>query len=364
MSESTILHPMLIVGGAHLSPQHGMTVLKIEEDGFEISAKIEMLSQDDSPKCISKSIGKGVDAFADAFSVLKPDLLLVLGDRFETLAGVTAALPFQIPVAHIHGGELSFGAIDDSMRHAITKMSHLHFASTREYANRIVQLGEEPWRVYHVGAPGLDAVKDFIPLTSSEFESEFGEVLPEQFLLVTYHPATLGDESCYDSFLQLLDALDRSQMDVVLTMPNADSGGQEIRQILNAELPKHPRWKAFEALGTRGYFTAMKEAVAMVGNSSSGIIEAASFQLPVVNVGIRQDGRTRGPNVIDSGTTSEEIYGAIAKASSVDFREKLSDTENLYGDGESAKRIVSILEQIPFDKRLVMKRFHDIESLS
>jgi UDP-hydrolysing UDP-N-acetyl-D-glucosamine 2-epimerase len=306
-------------------------------------------------------MARGVAGFADAYCQVSPDILVVLGDRFEMMAATLAALPLRIPVAHIHGGELSFGAIDDAMRHAITKLSHLHFASTEPYARRIVQMGEEPWRVTVSGAPGLDAILETAPLTGDEFASRFGWRLPERYVLATYHPATLGARPPADAMRELVRALERLDMPVMFTSPNPDSGGLEIRRVLEEAASKRPDWRVFESLGTIGYVTAMKGASLMVGNSSSGIIEALSLGLPVVNVGPRQDGRTRGPNVVDVDEDGDSIYQGMRVALNDEFRKAFSAADNPYGDGHAASRVVEKLESTPVDDRLIVKRFYDVE---
>jgi len=350
----------LIVSGMHLSPEFGLTVKAIEEDGFEVDERVEMLLSSDTPEGIAKSMGLGTIGFAQVYSRFRPDILIVLGDRFEMHAAAVAALPFRIPVAHIHGGELTEGAIDDAMRHAITKMSHLHFVATEVYARRVTQMGEEPWRVVTCGALSLDNLRTTHLLSREEFAEKFAMRLPERFLLVTYHPVTLEYERTEEQVKGLLTALDMAGLPVLFTMPNADTGGKIIRRLIDEFLSKHPDSKKIENLGTQGYFSAMALAAAMVGNSSSGIIEAASFDLPVVNVGNRQKGRIRGKNVIDVGYTSTEILEGIKKAIAPEFRANLSNSTNLYGEGRAAEIIVNKLNHVELNDRLLQKRFYDM----
>jgi len=352
----------LIVSGMHLSPEFGLTVKAIEDDGFDIGERVEMLLSSDTPEGIAKSMGLGTMGFAQVYARFRPDILLVLGDRFEMHAAAVAALPFKVPVAHIHGGELTQGAIDDALRHSMTKLSHLHFVSTQEYAQRVIQLGEEPWRVVACGALSLDNLPTTRLLNREEFADQFGITLPGKFLLVTYHPVTLEYDQTERQVGELVAALDAVGLPVLFTMPNADTEGRVIRRLIEEFLFKHPDSKGIENLGTQGYFSAMALATAMVGNSSSGIIEAASFSLPVVNVGTRQRGRLRGRNVIDIGYTHPEILAGIKKATSSGFRESFSNLVNPYGNGHAAERIVDRLKKVKLDDRLLQKYFYEMDS--
>lgn len=349
----------LIAAGAHLSREFGETVKAIEADGFEIGDRVEMLLASDSPEAVAKSMGLGTIGYAQVYSRLHPDILLVLGDRFEMHAAVVAALPFKIPVAHIHGGELTFGAMDDSLRHSITKMSHLHFVSTQAYARRLEQMGEEPWRITVSGAPGLDNLRSIKLLGGREFARRFGVRLAAHFLLVTYHPATLEAAPAAEQFRELLAALGQAGHPILFTMANADPGGHDINRMIQAFVKTHPSAQLVANLGTRGYFSAMSLADAMVGNSSSGIIEAASLKLPVVNIGTRQAGRVRGTNVIDVGCSDKEILRGIRRACSREFRQGLSKLTNPYGDGWAAPRIVARLKNLEPQARLISKKFYE-----
>lgn len=350
----------LIVSGMHLSPEFGLTVRAIEADGFQIGERVEMLLSSDSPEGIAKSIGLGVIGFAQAYGRFRPDILVVLGDRFEMYAAVLAALPFKLPVAHIHGGEITQGAIDDALRHSMTKLSHLHFVSTQEYARRVEQLGEEPWRVTVAGAPSLDNIQAIHLLSVEELETRYGLRLQSPPLLVTFHPVTLEFEQAEWQACELLAALDSAGMPVVFTLPNADTGGRLIMHRIEEFVQAHPLAQKADNLGTQGYFSLMAVAVAMVGNSSSGIIEAPSFGLPVVNIGTRQTGRVRGANVIDVGYTRAEILSGIRAAAQSEFRERLRQIENPYGQGQASQRIVDRLKSVPLDDRLILKRFLDL----
>lgn len=350
----------IIVAGMHLSPEFGLTVRAIEEDRFAVSERVEMLLSSDTAEGVVKSMGLGLIGFAQVYTRLRPDVLLVLGDRFEMHAAVAAALPFKLPVAHIHGGESSEGAIDEAFRHSITKMSHIHFVATEEYAKRVIQMGEEPWRVVVSGAPGLDNLRNLRLLTRRELEGKIGGNLKDPFLLVTYHPATLGNEQCEMQLQELLTALAEAQLAVLFTYPNADTGSREIIRMIREFVTQSTHAQVAVNLGTRGYFSAMQYARAMVGNSSSGIIEAASFQLPVVNIGNRQRGRVRGKNVIDVDCNRAEILAGIARAVSPEFHAGLSDLVNPYSHGCAAEIIIEKLRSLKLGDALLLKRFYEL----
>ncbi len=294
--------------------------------------------------------------FSQVFTELSPDILVVLGDRFEMFAAAIAALPFRIPLAHIHGGELTLGAFDDAIRHSITKLSHLHFASTEVYAKRIIQLGEAPWRVHNVGALSVDNLRNMDLLEKEKFLDQFS--LSEGFILVTYHPVTLEFDQVQIQIENLIEALSAWGGDVLFTMPNADPGSRVIRDQVAINVGIHENWTSVENLGTRGYYSAMKYASAMLGNSSSGIIEAGLFGLPVVNIGTRQTGRVRGPNIIDVGYDPVEILHGISKALSM--KKTQIGSTSIYGDGNTAPAILEILRKTEIDKKLLTKIFFDI----
>ncbi len=351
----------LFVSGAHLSPEFGLTVRAIEADGVPIGSRVEMLEPSDAPEGIAASMGRGVAGFAEAFARNRPDLLLVVADRFEMHAAALAALPFTIPVAHLHGGELSQGAFDDALRHSITKLSHLHFVAAEPYAQRVVQMGEEPWRVTVSGAPSLDHLRTMPLLTPEALRARWSLTLEPAPLLVTYHPVTLEHEATEWQVGELLAALEAAGRPIVFTLPNPDTRGRAIARMIRAFVERHPEARLIESLGTQGYFSLMACAAAMVGNSSSGIIEAPSFGLPVVNIGTRQEGRIRGENVIDVGYGREEIVRGIRDATDPALRARLRGLPNPYGDGHAAEIIVDRLAHIPLDRRLLMKRFVDAQ---
>ena len=354
------LHLHLLVTGTHLSPEFGLTSQAIQDDGFEIAEKIEMLVSSDTPEGIVKSMGLGLIGLSQAYSKKRPDILLVLGDRFEMHGAALAALPFKIPVAHIHGGELTTGAIDDSLRHSITKLSHLHFVTTDEYHQRVIQLGEEPWRVVTSGAPGLDNLNNLKLLTRPEIESLYHLKLAEVFLLVTYHPVTLEFEQTREQVEQLLYSLRQVGLPIVFTGINADTGGQIIRSLVHQFIDTYPQAQLVENLGTQGYFSLMNQATAMVGNSSSGIIEAPSVGLPVVNIGTRQQGRVRSKDIIDVSYSSYEIVAGIKKAIAPGFRARLAGVPNPYGNGQASDIIVRHVKNVSLDHRLISKQFVDV----
>ena len=352
----------LLVAGMHLSPEFGTTVREIEADGFEVAERVEMTLSSDSPQGVAQSMGLGTIGFAQAYSRCPIDILLVLGDRFEMHSAMVASVPFNIPVAHIHGGESTEGTMDEAFRHSITKMSHLHFVSTEIYGQRVVQMGEEPWRVEVSGAPGLDNLWELPILSRDELTRRHGLDLTGPTLLVTYHPATLEYEETEAKIGELLAALERANLNVILTYPNADTRGRIIREKIEEFAAQHRCAHVVANLGTQAYFSVMAHVSAMVGNSSSGIIEAASFKLPVVNIGNRQGGRIRAKNVIDVGHRQEEILEGIRKAVSPSYRESLDDLVNPYGDGHAAERIVAKLKRTDL-KALQYKRFYQIEGV-
>lgn len=351
---------LLLVAGMHLASEFGLTVRDIEADGFPISARVEMLGGSDTPEAVAAATGRGVAGFAEAFARLRPDVVVVLGDRFEMLAAAVAALPFALPVAHIHGGEVSEGAMDNQIRHAITKLAHLHFASAEPHARRIAAMGEEPWRIHTVGAPGLDRLATTEPLSRAALARELG--LPEAglWLLVTFHPVTLEYRDTAAHIDELLAAIEKTDGFIVITYPNADTSGRLIIERIEEFAGRHPRrCRLAKSLGERLYLSLLRHADLMIGNSSSGLIEAPTFGLPVVNVGSRQRGRLRGANVIDVEPSREDILRGIEAAQATAFRARARAAANPYGDGHAAPRIVDVLRAVPVDARLVQKRFSE-----
>ncbi len=347
----------LIVAAGHLDPRYGNTVDEIERDGFPIAARVPMKMNGDSREDVAMAIGVGVQEFTSAYRHTQPDVVLLLGDRYEMMSAATAALPSRIPIAHIHGGELTFGAIDDAIRHAITKLSHIHFAATTEYARRIRQMGEETWRVHVTGSPAIDSIRSFEPMTQAELENEFALDL-SRTLLLTYHPVTLeGNDR--ETLSNLLAAVSESGHSLLFTYPNADPHNSEIIQRVKEFVATRPNARFVTNLGHRKYHSVQRYVAAMVGNSSSGIIEAATFHLPVVNIGTRQEGRIRGAHVIDVSSSKDAIAKGIATAVNPNFRRSIAHIENPYGNGRAAERIVSLLKSMQRGPTLTVKRFVD-----
>lgn len=347
------------VTGMHLVREFGMTVTEVEEAGYPIIAKPEMIMGSDTPEGVSKAMGLGTIAFAQCFSSHCPDILLVLGDRFEMHAAAVAAIPFNIPIAHIHGGELSFGAIDEVFRHSISKASHIHFPTTQQYAERLMRMGENPSRIVLAGAPSLDNILHEPLPGRSDLEHLLKISLSDGAYLITLHPETRSSTASQEHMEILLDSLSGESRALIFTMPNADHGSRAMFEILNKFCETQKNALLVKNLRTKNYFALMRECTAMLGNSSSGIIESASFQLPVVNIGDRQKGRVRAHNVIDAPFQADEIKAAIRLASSDSFRASLDGLINPYGDGHASKRIVDHLEGLDLDQDLVVKHFYD-----
>lgn len=356
LQEDPDIQLQLLVSAMHLSPEFGMTYQQIEADGFTITEKVEMLLSSDSAVGTAKSIGLGVLGFADALERMKPDVLVVLGDRFEALAVTQAAMILRIPIAHIHGGEITEGAYDDAIRHAITKLSLLHFTSTETHRNRVIQLGEHPSRVFNVGAVGLDHLQRSKMLSLAELSASLNFKLEQPYFLVTYHPVTLASEPATASFENLLKALDKfPQHQIILTYPNADDGGREIIPLLEAYAKKQPaRVLAIPSLGQQRYLSAVKHAAAVVGNSSSGIIEVPSFKVPTINLGERQRGRLAAASVFSCPSNTAAIIETLQLALKID----LSQVVNPYGKGKASE---AILEQLKTADLSVVKTFYDLQ---
>ena len=356
------LELQLVVTGMHLSPEFGATQNQIESDGFSIMHRVEMLLSSDSAVGISKSTGLGLIGFADVFDTLKPDIVLMLGDRFELLAAACAALFAALPIAHVHGGEITIGAFDDAIRHSITKMSHLHFTATEAYRNRVIQLGEQPDRVFNVGAAGLDNIRRLDLLEQSVVEKKIGIELGQRSLLITWHPVTLEPDSAKDTFSMILNVLDQlKDTKLIFTRANADTEGRIInRMIDDYVVRRQEKAVVHTSLGQLLYLSALKHVSGVVGNSSSGIIEAPSLSTGTVNIGDRQQGRLRAASVIDCDTNQASITAALNTLFSDSFQKSLSKIDNPYdGGSDTARSVVEILRIYKLEG-VIKKTFFDI----
>lgn len=354
---------MLIATGMHLSPEFGLTYREIEGDGHRIDERVEILLSSDSATGVGKAIGLGVIGFTDAFARLAPDMVVVLGDRFEILAAATAALIHGIPIAHIHGGESTEGAFDEAIRHSVTKMSHLHFVAAAPYRDRVIQLGEDPARVHLVGGLGVDAIRRLTLLDRDALRDGLGCRFDGTTLLVTFHPATLDRASPADQFAELLDALDDvPDAELIFTLPNADTGGRHLIEMTQDYAQRRDNVHAFASLGQLRYLSCLAAVDAVVGNSSSGLIEAPSFGIGTVNIGDRQAGRLKADSVIDCAPQRDAIRAAIQEALSPAFRARAAAVSNPYGNGGASVAIVDLLRTAPLDD-LRTKRFHDLPVL-
>lgn len=355
----------LIATGTHLSPEFGLTYREIEKDGFVIDRSIEILLSSDTPTSLAKSMGLGLIGMGDAFQQLRPDLLLVLGDRFEIFSAAIAAMIAGIPIAHIHGGETTEGAFDEAIRHSVTKMSHLHFVATEEYLQRVIQLGEDPRQVFNFGAPGLDNIKNLHLISKDELESDIGFELGDKSLLVTFHPVTLEKNSASEQFQQLLLALDDLEgTRFIFTKANADTDGRVINAMIDTYVTENPdKAIAFSSLGQLRYLSALQYVDAVVGNSSSGLIEAPSFRIGTINIGERQKGRIKAASVIDSAPDRSAIVAAIQKLHASEFQKNLCKIKNPYGEAGASKKIASLLCSYPLTQ-LIKKQFYNLPYLS
>lgn len=350
----------ILATGAHLSPEFGLTYKVIEKDGFKIDKKVEMLLSSDTPTSIVKSMGLGMIGYADALQDLSPDLIVILGDRYEMLSIASSALIFNIPIVHIHGGEITEGAYDDAIRHSISKMSHLHFTSTEEYKNRIIQLGENPQNVHNVGAIGIDSIKNLPLLSKEELEENLGIKFKQFNYQVTFHPSTLDKESPENQFQTLLNVIDKQEDSFfVFTKANADTGGRIINQMIDDYVSKNSdKARAFSSLGNLRFLFLVKVCDAIVGNSSSGIIEASSLKTATINIGHRQKGRIQAESIINTKVSEIEILDAFDKVKSEEFKNKVKDSVNPYGTGDTTEKIMNVLRQINLET-FRTKQFHD-----
>jgi UDP-N-acetylglucosamine 2-epimerase (non-hydrolysing)/GDP/UDP-N,N'-diacetylbacillosamine 2-epimerase (hydrolysing) len=357
LSLSEKLDYYLLVSGTHLSKVHGLTISQIKKDNHPIVAEIEIIEANNDALSTDIIMANAIKGFGEEFSKNKPDILLVLGDRFEMLAATLAAVPFNIPIAHIHGGEVSEGAIDDVYRHALTKISHIHFCSTKLSKQRIVQMGENPEFVFDFGAPSLDNLNDVEIISDKDLRSEFNIPKNKDFVLVTYHPVTKEAEDTESHINNLLSAVSKTDLFLVFTLANADVNGEVINNKIKEFVSSNHDSIIADNLGTQKYFSMMSHASVVIGNSSSGIIEAASFKTAVVNIGNRQKGREQSDNIINCGYSVEEIKDAINYSKSDDFRDNLKSIVNIYGNSTASRNIVKILEECDIEKAF-NKSFH------
>ena len=352
----------LIVTGSHLSKKFGETYKEIEGDGFIINRKIDLLLVSDAPLGLAKSTSIGLAGFGEAFDTIKPDLVLVLGDRFEILSAVIAAMFARIPIAHLHGGELTEGVIDEAIRHSITKFSHLHFVGNDEYRKRVIQLGENPNMVFNVGGLGVDAIKNINLLSKFELENSLGIKFKNKNLLITFHPVTLEKHSSLFQMSELLDALsDLEDTCLIFTMPNADTDSQIIFDLIEDFVSKNKNAHVFTSLGQLRYLSCIAQVDAVIGNSSSGLTEVPTFNKATINIGSRQKGRIQSNSVINCHPISVDIKNSIKKSYTDQFKDLLMSTKNPYGDGGAAQRIINILSLVDFSS-LIHKEFFDLES--
>lgn len=356
------LELQILVTGMHLSPEFGLTWKTIEHDGFRIDRKVEMLLSSDTPTGIAKSIGLGIVGFADAFNELAPDVVLLLGDRFEILGAATAAMVACIPIAHLHGGELTEGAMDDAIRHAVTKMSHFHFVANETYRQRVIQLGEQPARVFTVGGLGLDNISHLDLLSRQELERSINFKLRSRNLLITFHPVTLEKNSAIDQFTELLASLDELvDIGLIFTMPNADPESRELIRMVESFVVQHKNARCYSSLGQLRYLSCMKEVDGVVGNSSSGLIEAPALRKGTINLGSRQDGRLKAASVIDCAPKRESISSAIRHLYSSSFQSTLLDLVNPYGTPGASAKVADMLANLKLEG-VLQKHFYEIQA--
>jgi UDP-hydrolysing UDP-N-acetyl-D-glucosamine 2-epimerase len=345
----------VIVLGAHLSPQFGETVKEIEKDGFPIAARLECLLSSDTDVGMAKTLGVAVLSLADLLGQMRPDLLLLIADRYEMLAPAAVALTLRIPIAHIEGGEISEGAIDDAVRNALTKMSHIHFTSTEAARARVIAMGEEPWRVHRAGAPSLDHLRRSQLLALHELEQQLRLDLQRPTAVVAYHPVTIVRDTTQEAD-SLFAALREVDAQILFCYPNADAGSHALLERTRAFLSTRSDARVFVNLDSVTYWSLLRQVALLIGNSSSGIMEAASFALPVVNVGFRQKGRERARNVLDAEPETKTILKKIGEAMSLEFRKSLAGMANPYGDGHASEKIVQVLTTVPLSEELLVKR--------
>ena len=364
LKDSKSLELQIIATCTHLSPEFGLTYQEIENDGFKINEKIEILLSSDTSIGISKSMGLAMISFCEAFDRLKPNIIIILGDRYEIFAAASAATVARIPIAHIHGGETTEGAFDESFRHSITKISYLHFTSTEEHRKRVIQLGEDPQRVFNVGAIGIENIKTIDLLEKDKLQETLGYQFGEKTILVTFHPTTLENNTAENQFKNLLDAIEEFEtIKVIFTKSNADIGGKIINNMIDEYVKRNNQKSvAYTSLGSVKYLSVMKYCDVVVGNSSSGIIEAPAFMIPTINIGDRQKGRVQAKSVINCEPIKNDIITSLNKAFSEEFKKALKDTKNPYGDGNVTDRIITQIESYLLNDKIQLKKaFYNID---
>ena len=349
-----------IVTGMHLSKEFGNTYKDIEKDGFKISAKINIHLKGDQPRDISLSVSNGFKAFSKIFAKLKPDLILLLGDRFELVPAAYTATIHRIPICHLHGGEETFGLIDDPTRHILTKMSHFHFVANKVYKKRVIQMGEHPSKVFNVGGLGVDSIKLEKKIKKSDLEKELKIKFLKKNILVTFHPITLDNNSTEYQFSEILKSLSKiKNTNIIFTYPNADTFGRIIIKMIKKFCRLKKNSYNFKSLGQKRYYSLLKHVDLVLGNSSSGLLEVPSFKIPTVNIGDRQTNRLKAKSVLDCEPNEKEITKSIKKAYSKIFRKKIKNIKNHYGNGGASSKIIKILNKLKFDD-ILKKKFYDI----
>lgn len=360
IKDDPVLKLQVLATGMHLSREFGLTYREIEKDGFHIDGKVKMLTSSDTPVGIAKSMGKGLIGFADALNKLKPDLIVVLGDRFEIFSAVAAALVARIPVAHLHGGELTEGAFDEAIRHSITKMSHLHFVATDEYRRRVIQLGEQPQRVFTVGGLGIDNILRLELFKREELEAVLNFKLGKKNLLITFHPVTLENDAGVKQMGELLKALRKiKKTQLIFTLPNADTNSRKLIKMVKQFVAQNPNARAYSSLGQLRYLSCIAQVDGVVGNSSSGLAEVPSFRKGTINIGDRQQGRLQASSVINCQATRQSIANAIKRLYSRDFQARLRQVRNPYGTGGASDKVVKSLKHCSL-KGISKKSFYDL----
>ena len=364
LDENSRLKLQLIATGMHLSPEFGLTYKNIESDGFEIDEKIEVLLSSDTSVGVSKSMGLTLISFSESYQRLNPDLIIILGDRFETFSAMAAASVANIPIAHLHGGELTEGAFDDSFRHSMTKMSYLHFTSTEKYRKRVIQLGEDPKRVFNVGALGVENILNLDLLTKKELEKELDICLGEKYLLIVFHPVTLENNTSENNFKELLKAIDKYDNNIskIFIKGNSDTEGRIINQMIDDYVDEKKNSYSFTSLSIENYLSLLKNCFAMLGNSSSGILEAPSLSTPSINIGDRQKGRIKAESVFDCKSNKIDILNALKRVSNYHLENKFENINNPYEKENTSTEIIKVVKDFLLNNKIdLKKKFYDIE---